>query len=337
MKLLSLIMLVSLASLSCSPKVQKLVAQPVVVKEKIVTNTDVQVYDPKVDILFVVDNSGSMDGHQRNLIANLDKFVKAFTQNIQIDYHIGVLTSDNDGLYGNSRDCCGKLVGTIPFVERGTLNGSNTLARNLRVGIDGSGTEQSFSPVVDALSQPLVDTYNKGFYRKDAHLAIIFLTDAEDQSKISSRDFYQFLLNLKGAKEKVLAYGAIVPTYADEDTCRRDERGRSPDKIEDFLSIVFNAGAGKNILSLCDPLFGDQLAKMSQDLVSKVGGVIYLNRPPILASIRVMYGTQEILRDYKKGWSFSPELNAIVLGQDIEWSQQPAGTKVRVFFEATQY
>lgn len=333
MKLQNLFLFSVLGLLGCSPAVPKLVAQPIVVQDKIETNTDVQVFNPKVDILFVIDNSFSMDEHQSNLISNLNRFAAAFSKNVQIDYHVGVLTTDMNSFAGKL--CCGKLVGSPIYVERSTVNGQAILARNLRVGTSGDGYEKSFDPVVAALLPPLVDTANRGFYRQDAHVAVIFLTDAEDQSQISPKDFYQFLLQLKGQKEKVLSYGAIIPTGTNEGMCRRDETGTSPLKIESFLSLVYNAG--KNIMSLCDGNFGDQLAKISEDLVKYVGNVIYLNRPPILDTIKVTYGTQVLIKDYLKGWSFDPSRNAIVLGPDIAWSQQPTGTRVKVYFEATSY
>ena len=172
MKLQNLILVSMLALVGCSPSVPKLVAQPVVVQDKIETNTDVQVFNPKVDILFVIDNSYSMDEHQNNLISNLNRFAAAFSKNVQIDYHVGVLSTDMNAFA--RKNCCGRLIGTIPYVERGTLNGQAVLARNLRIGTDGDGYEKSFDPVIAALTQPNIDTYNKGFYRQDAHVAVIF-------------------------------------------------------------------------------------------------------------------------------------------------------------------
>lgn len=45
---------------------------------------------PSIDILFVIDDSKSMKAHQINLSRNIDKFVKTFTRNNQLDFQIAV-------------------------------------------------------------------------------------------------------------------------------------------------------------------------------------------------------------------------------------------------------
>ena len=49
------------------------------------------VADPKVNILFVVDNSGSMKGYQEKLVQNMRLFSDRFFANERIDYRIGVV------------------------------------------------------------------------------------------------------------------------------------------------------------------------------------------------------------------------------------------------------
>jgi hypothetical protein len=55
-----------------------------------------EVFDPRVDILFVVDSSGSMMSHQENLAKNIDLFVDKFVQAGTLDFHVGVITTDMD-------------------------------------------------------------------------------------------------------------------------------------------------------------------------------------------------------------------------------------------------
>ena len=47
---------------------------------------------PQVDILFVIDNSWSMKEEIANLSRNIPRFVQAFTEYQQLDFHIGVTT-----------------------------------------------------------------------------------------------------------------------------------------------------------------------------------------------------------------------------------------------------
>jgi len=165
---------------ACSPASDKLIAQPVVNYEKVdLKNNDV-FRRPSVDILFVVDNSGSMSTYQQNVADNMDQFVDEFSQLKLIDYHIGVITTDSSDN--------GQLEGNPTYVEPSTVDGLRKLKNNLKVGINGSPTEELFGPTSKALSKRLLGGYNSGFYRQDAYLVVIFVSDAEDQSDIDPLD-----------------------------------------------------------------------------------------------------------------------------------------------------
>lgn len=322
-------MLAALLLSACSPQAEKQTAVPSIRQDKI-EDDNTQMFDPTVDILFVVDNSGSMSAHQRNLAMNISLFTSTFTKNSVLDYNIGVLSTD---MQTGARDCCGKLVGATRVVTKATPQGDTAIANNImQLGIQGSGFEKSFDPVMAALSAPLVTSWNKGFYRQNASLVVIFITDAEDQSDATAQEFYDFLVGLKnGSADKVLSYGVIIPTN-DTYRCDRDEIYTTPVKIENFLSLVKNAKGGTNVMNLCAPDYGKQLGNLAKDIVDQVGSVIYLDRIPDVSSIRVSYGSIDLPADPEKGWSFDPAKNAIILGSKIDWSTQPSGSRVKVFY-----
>jgi hypothetical protein len=323
----SLILLVS-----CSPQSPKLLPRLEVKLEK-VTNTDTRIsFNPQVDILFVVDDSISMDDKQRNLAANIQLFTSGVTGMSLLDYHIGVITTSLDSWSSGGRSSDGRLVGPPRFVDRNTPNAIMALQNNLQVGTNGSTTEKMFAPVVAALSQPLLTTTNKDFFRPDAHLALIFITDAEDQSEGLEPDaFYQFLLDLKNLdKKKLLVYGVHIPSI--DDSCSRSGED-VPVRLERFFRI-----AGAKTFGLCDLDYGKKLANLGEDLVKRVGRLMYLSRPPVLSSIRVTYGSQIIANDTQHGWTFDPKHNALIFGQEIVWDKnQPQGTQVEVAFVAAEY
>jgi hypothetical protein len=321
---------------ACSPENPKAYIKPVVPDEKVIQD-NTQVFDPKVDILFVVDNSGSMATHQSNLAKNVAKFTSTFTKSSVLDYNIGIVSTDMFGnSWGSRKACCGQLLGNTRVVNKNTPGADQVLANNFLVGTDGSASEASFDPVVAALSPPNLTGWNAGFYRLDASLVVIFLTDAEDQSdKVDAAGLYRFLLNLKqGNASKVLSYGVLVPTN-DTMNCDRDENYTTPRRIESFLSMVQNNK--NNIMNICDPDYGTRLASMAKDIVDKVGNIIYLSRAPDFNSIRVSYGSIDLPEDYHKGWSFDPKKNAIVLGDKIDWSSQPSGSRIKVFYSAAKF
>lgn len=320
------------AMIGCAEQSPKKVPMQFVKNERIKDNGGNKVsYNRMVDILFVVDDSGSMSSHQDDLAANVKLFTQAMLANQILDYHIGVVTSNMDSIPtgGATRD--GELFGKQEkFITRLTPNGAIELQNNLKPGTGGSATEKFFEPVIAALTPPKVSTTNQGFFRPDAFLAIVFVTDANEQSQMTSKEFYDELLRLKGGEpDKIITYGVYIPT-----TDRTCERGgeEEPTKLEEFFTL-----AKTKTLGLCDPDFGKKLGEMGDDLVKRVGSVLYLTRPAQVNTIKVTYGTQTIPNDPKSGWIYDPVRNALIFGNEIDLQPEPVGTQVEVDFIAAEY
>lgn len=171
-----------------------------------VEQKDLAVTDHDVDILFLVDNSGSMEAEQASLRANFPRFM-SILETIEggaPNMHIGVVTSNlgqsaNDGVgmasFGPS--CANKgddgAMRTAPMIsgrfiideDRGGTRNRNytgTLADAFsaiaNVGIDGCGIEQHLGAVKRALENQT----NAGFLRQEAKLAVIVIADEDDCS-----------------------------------------------------------------------------------------------------------------------------------------------------------
>lgn len=322
----SILISASLMNLACEQSTPKLVGVPPV-QERKTDGAGLQTFNPSVDVIFVIDDSGSMSSHQTNLRNNVDLFTTGLTANKFVDYHIGVITtSDTYSTWTGSGG--GRLVGLPNFVDRNTMNGSAILKENIMVGMSGSATEMTFDPLVKALSEPLLSTLNIGFYRPSAFLAVVFITDAEDQSeKYNAQKMADFLVNLKkGDSSKILTYGVIVPSN-DTTRCVRDA-GEKPARIETFFALT-----GGKFYGLCDVDYGTKLAQIGSDLVERIGRRVLLDRLPQLDTVEVWYGTQRVEPHPETGWSYDVNENAIVLGRGITWSEQPEGTIVEVKFK----
>ncbi|HSD91254.1 MAG TPA: vWA domain-containing protein [Kofleriaceae bacterium] len=159
------------------------------------------------DILFLIDNSGSMDAEQASLRANFGRFM-AVLETIEgglPNVHIGVATSnlgqsatDGVGTASFGPSCANKgddgAMRTAPvingrfIVDEETTGGarnrnySGTLADAFsaiaNVGIDGCGIEQHLGAVKRSLENPV----NAGFLRDDAKLTVIVIGDEDDCS-----------------------------------------------------------------------------------------------------------------------------------------------------------
>ena len=153
-----------------------------------------------VDILFVIDDSGSMKDQQEQLgIWSKEMFAVLSGKGALPDLHIGVTSSSVaiPGLAGCAAGFGGSLHKGLAVIEgpylsdvagpdgrvrnyQGSL--TDTFARMARVGDGGCGYEQPFKAARLALSTP-------GFLRDDALLLVVFVTDEDDCSSIDGALF----------------------------------------------------------------------------------------------------------------------------------------------------
>ncbi len=139
----------------------------------------------KIDILFVVDNSGSMNRPVLDFISNLPTFISKL-ESSGVDYHIGVTATDAylslfSSKYPDSaklKDGSGNVHSGIFIVSPLTPEPYNVLAINLNQGISGSGDERAFSSFREVLNYP----GNSGFRRPEAALTVVVLSDEDDFS-----------------------------------------------------------------------------------------------------------------------------------------------------------
>lgn len=171
-------------------------------------------YDPRVDILFVVDNSESMATHQQNLRRNINQFVNALGRTRVIDFQIGVTTIYDSKRYGSivPKSCDGKTnylengelspLKGLPhghdqrYVNRDLPGYLGVLENTLNVGIapfvseraqgckTGPEHEESFSPILASFTEENQMGPNKGFWRKGSLKVVMLVTDAFDSSPV---------------------------------------------------------------------------------------------------------------------------------------------------------
>jgi hypothetical protein len=330
---MTLIAFVGATLLSCSAESPKRIPLNPVEKEIIseVAPLSKDSFRPALDVLFVIDDSGSMDPHQQNLRANISKFADAIVRIKYLDYHVGVISSSTNSSYYNPNSCCGMLEGAVRYVDRLTPDGINVLARNLVVGTSGDGREMFFDPVYMALTEPNLSGYNTGFYRDYATLAVIFVTDSEDQStQQNAASLHNFLLSLKKNPEKLIVASAYI---SDQNlaTCpsQEDTEIGELDGLESLFDLT-NAIT----FSLCDN-FGEKFADLGEKIVAK-SQTMYLKQTPVTGTIKILLDGLELPSDAKFGWTYNASNNSIEFGSGIDWDSYSVGVFPQVEFEILQ-
>lgn len=159
----------------------------------------------KMDIVFVVDDSGSMKEEQSNLAANFPKFVKIIDDfktksGSKVDYRLAVTTTGRDinytiqppiagfppmaqsekGENGKFRNGCGL---TKRWVEKADGDVASKFSCIAQAGTGGPSIEMPLEALKLAFNDRMSDGTNKGFLRDDALLATVILTDEDDCSR----------------------------------------------------------------------------------------------------------------------------------------------------------
>lgn len=216
-----------------------------------------------MDVLWVVDNSGSMGDEQQALAANFDEFIRFFV-GLELDFHMSIVTTDLE-----DPSMQGRFQGTPTVLNAATPDLINTFKTNVNVGDTGSGVERGLEAARLALSEPLLSGYNTGFLRDDAFLAIIFVSDENDggseadaplQDSVST--YVTFFQNLKGAENVNLSVIiGDVPNGCDNGS----NNAKAGYRYEEAANAV-----GGLIESICAEDFGPVLAELGEF----IGGLV---------------------------------------------------------------
>jgi hypothetical protein len=147
----------------------------------------------KVDFLFVIDSSGSMEDEQDALLASFPGFISAIEDTLQIDdLHVMVVDAGAtagagcDAILGAGRTTSGNgtncgLVGGQRYATQDQPDLVGAFSCMGARGFAGSGNERTMDSLlqsVTALDDP--GQCNDGFLRDDAILVVTVITDEED-------------------------------------------------------------------------------------------------------------------------------------------------------------
>ncbi|MEY4617732.1 MAG: hypothetical protein RJB66_2692 [Pseudomonadota bacterium] len=312
------------------------------------------VYEPrKIDVLWIIDNSGSMETSQINLANNFQSFIQSFQKN-NFDFHIGVGATDawknlfDDTLdFSRLRDGVDTNEHSGSFVlDKNTPNLVNTFTINAKLGTRGTGDERAFQ----SFKATLLDPANAGFRRPDAFLAIIVVSDEDDFSH-SSRTFNNNNYN-DPELEPVQKYVEFLDEYTQRPTADTPanysvstitvtdlacQNQLNQDGFVRYPGVRYMELANKTggkIGSLCAP-FSDTLSMIS-DSIASYSTVFALTRKPIVETIRVSVDSKVVPNDEANGWTYRPSDNSILFhgnyipaaGANIVIDFDPIGVKI---------
>ncbi len=238
-------------------------------------HTDViqQVPVPSVDVLWVIDNSNSMLEEQKALADSFGSFIAYFTES-GLDYHVGVVSTDmvDASHQGRLREDLGTTWIDDSFSSEEALD---SFSRRVLMGTSGAYTEQGLDAVVAAI-ETHADGHNAGFYRGDAALSVVVISDEDDYSTTSVTAFVDWYLALK-VDEALLAFSSIV---APRGNCLTAEE-------EGLRYLEVTEAVGGVDWSICDEDYSGALGELGLTSAG-LRREFFLSRIPVEATLDVV-------------------------------------------------
>lgn len=131
----------------------------------------------EVDILWVIDNSVSMQNEQEAVATGAEDFI-THLESTEMDFHLGVITTD----VSRDNPTSGVLLGSPQVLTSDTAGYADAFRARVQQGTTGDDQEAGLAAALMAVSAPLSVSANEGFLRSGAMLSIIVLSDENDCS-----------------------------------------------------------------------------------------------------------------------------------------------------------
>jgi hypothetical protein len=274
--------------------------------------------DKNIDVLFVIDNSGSMSSIQNNVIANARTFLEQFAKQSYINWKIGIISTDKgDNPYlGFDTPFDSSLINSQDptSFDRTVTKFQEAVAE---LGIQGDSSEYIFYNI-----KRVIDLFNgtssgrPAFLRKNSHLVVIMVTDETEQSKGSfgsaydASNFAKTMSSYIPSNKILRFYGALNRKDLQDCTLPGDSEPYAGSQYETIINLT----RGFNI-SACISNFGAELAKIGKDIASLVGSPsLLLKQRPVVETIKVYYKDKLLSPGPKdKGgiWFYEEKTNTI--------------------------
>lgn len=316
----------------------------------------------KIDVLWVIDNSGSMATSQQNLANNFPSFIQRFTEK-SYDFQMGVTTTDaylalplytpyyntnpRPAFYGDRpqeeiawlKDGTWSDPSGFPIMTPTTPNLHDVFIKNALQGINGRGDERSFHSMRTALDSPA----NAALVRPGSFLAVILVTDEDDFSHDGTQQYERYDRPLHTIESYVTylegrtGSSASAPRFSvssisvNDDVCLNSIYNGAQ-KIGVRVGQLADATGGVKG-NLCGD-FADELTLISKSIV-ELSTQFYLNGDPVPSSIRVFVNGAEIPRASDNplgdgGFSYNEVANSIMFSERYI---PPQGAAINVTFD----
>tara|TARA_Y100001970_G_scaffold293059_2_gene437474 strand:+ start:760 stop:2334 length:1575 start_codon:yes stop_codon:yes gene_type:complete len=236
------------------------------------------------DILFVIDNSGSMCGNQTQLANNFDTFINILSAS-GYDYQIAFITTDDYNFVGDI---------ITPLTPDPVSEAASQITG---IGCHGSAHEKGMDMSWNATMGTGDAAPGSAFLRDDAKLVVIYLSDEDDFSTVSPSTMAGRLASLKTSTEFSVAHAVAGDVPGG---CTSNGGAQAGNDYYDLVNLT-----GGTFLSICAEDWGTPMEELARE--SLAVSAFYLSDQPIEDTISV-----EVDGAISSDWSYDPSINAVV-------------------------
>jgi hypothetical protein len=317
---------------------------------------------PKVDFVWVVDNSGSMSHEQSSVINNSIVFFNKLNGK-HLDFRLGVLATGSTGANSSTmnpgRSKAWELWGTSQdnskWVIKDDTNASTTFQNNVRiVGLAGSGWESGIFFAERAIGggpSPINPTVTP---RAGAKLVFIILSDEGDYYQCysggrSMGDSYSKIVNgvrvfqpcdggvefdannnlFKTRGHRVYSIIGLNSSTGLPGTCSASPTSATTANNRSTAYFDLARATGGSSSSICNTDYSPILENISTQSAA-ASSSYNLTRKPLSSSIIVKTNGVTINQDSSNGWMYNSASNSIVFSGSA-WPA--AGAKIEVSYK----
>ncbi len=268
-----------------------------------------QALNNEIDILFVVDNSCSMQAEQAALALGFQSFIDAMDENN--DFHVGVVSTTVD--YGDEESAW--LLADDEgnrWIDSLTEDAATKFSHLTAIGTGGSDKEKGLEQAANVLAAEMsVSGPNAGFVRPDSNLLVIVVSDEEDCSDLALLEgqpaeacytrkadlapvsvFVQQLQDTKDDEEDFTFHAIVGPEQSD---CTDAYPGRR------YMEAA--ALTGGLVGNICDGDWSDVLSDLGLN-ASGIETSFRLGEPAVPDTLQVFVEDVEIAESAVNGYTY---------------------------------
>ena len=263
-----------------------------------------------VDVVWIVDNSGSMSGNLNALANAFHVFINNFVT-LGLDFQIGVITTDMV-----ASDQSGQIQGDV--ITPTTTDPISAFTYQVDQGSSGSADERALDAAYAAMETSSASSLiapgnpNEGLVRAGSNLSIIAVSDEDDFSSISATDFANWLDAYQG-DPLLSSFSAITGPQAQglfSMPCISLQTGTTAQPVSKYPKVINQTGGVH--ANICDMDFLTILNFLSYASAGLAISFDLTHIPSDPTLIEVEVNGQSVPYSTDDGWSYLPGTNRVI-------------------------